>query len=97
VENQDGSINGPDNPASIGQVVSIYATGYGPLNPDGSAPVQVYFGDVPAQVLYSAPVAGIPGLWLINTMVPAGLFEGPQPVYLISGTIASNAVTISLQ
>ena len=31
--NQDGTVNGPSNPASPGSVVSIYGTGFGPTNP----------------------------------------------------------------
>ena len=33
--NQDGSVNGPSNPAARGSVVSIYATGEGQTNPPG--------------------------------------------------------------
>src|SRR5215469_12646161 len=33
VVNQDGTINGPQNPAAIGSVVSLYVTGLGPLSP----------------------------------------------------------------
>jgi uncharacterized protein (TIGR03437 family) len=39
VVNQDGTINGPQNPAATGSVVSLYVTGLGPLSPtpaDGS-------------------------------------------------------------
>ena len=31
--NQDGSLNGPSNPAAPGSVVSFYGTGFGPLSP----------------------------------------------------------------
>jgi uncharacterized protein (TIGR03437 family) len=31
--NQDGTINGPDNPASLGSVVSLFVTGIGSTNP----------------------------------------------------------------
>jgi tetratricopeptide (TPR) repeat protein len=60
----------------------------------GDPPVQVFFGDVPAQVLYSG-LAGT-GLWQINAMVPNGL-SGRTPVFLVSGGLASNAVTITVQ
>jgi uncharacterized protein (TIGR03437 family) len=33
--NQDGSVNGPGNPAARGSVISIYGTGEGQLNPLG--------------------------------------------------------------
>lgn len=40
VVNQDGTINGPSNPAPVGSTISIYATGQGqvsPAVPDGTA------------------------------------------------------------
>ena len=33
IRNQDQSINGPNNPASVGSIVSIYATGEGAITP----------------------------------------------------------------
>ena len=33
--NQDGSVNGPSNPASPGSIIQIYATGEGQINPAG--------------------------------------------------------------
>jgi len=33
--NQDGSVNGPNNPAAKGSVISLYATGAGQTNPAG--------------------------------------------------------------
>jgi uncharacterized protein (TIGR03437 family) len=32
--NQDGSVNGPDNPAPRGSVVSLWGTGFGPIDPE---------------------------------------------------------------
>ena len=66
VENQDYSVNSQQNPARPGSTISIYATGYGPLDSTGQAPVAVYFGDTPAKVLYSAPVPGATALWQIQ-------------------------------
>ena len=31
--NQDGTLNGPSNPAPLGSVVSVWGTGFGPLDP----------------------------------------------------------------
>ena len=31
--NQDGTLNGPANPAARGSVVAVWGTGYGPTNP----------------------------------------------------------------
>jgi uncharacterized protein (TIGR03437 family) len=33
--NQDGSVNGPNNPAARGSIISIYGTGEGQINPAG--------------------------------------------------------------
>jgi uncharacterized protein (TIGR03437 family) len=93
VENQDYSVNSSANPAAAGSVVQIFATGNGALDASGSAPVQVLFGDTPAQVLYSAPLAQYPGLWQINAQVPSGI-TGQVPLSLVASPIASNGVTI---
>jgi uncharacterized protein (TIGR03437 family) len=71
--------------------VQIFATGYGP--PDGSVSVQVFFGDSPANVLFSGPLARFPGLWQINAQVP-NTAAGQVPLFVIEGSLASNAVTI---
>jgi len=96
VENQDYSVNRTANPAAKGSVIQIFATGYGPLDATGSAPVSVYFGDTPAVVVYSAPVPQFPGVWQINAQVPAGI-TGHVPISLIAGSLASNAVTVAIQ
>jgi len=49
--------------------VQIFATGHGPLDASGQAPVQVLMGDIPASVLFTAPIAQFPGLWQINAQV----------------------------
>lgn len=74
--NQDGTINSPSNPAKVGSVVSIFATGLGaidPAQPDGS----IVGFPLPANVL---PVS-------MSTMSPTGgapipitvLYAGPAP------------------
>ena len=96
VENQDFSVNSSTNPARSGSVVQIFATGYGPLDGAGNAPVQVLFGDIPAQVLYSAPLAQFAGLWQINVQVPPGI-TGQVPLSIAAASVASNGVTIYVQ
>jgi uncharacterized protein (TIGR03437 family) len=87
VENQDSTINTSANPAAQGSIVQIFATGFAP------APLEVFFADTPATVLYSGPVAQFPGLWQINAQVPS-TGSGQIPIFLISGNLVSNAVTI---
>jgi uncharacterized protein (TIGR03437 family) len=93
VLNQDSSVNSSSNPAAAGSVLQIFATGHGPLNSSQQAPVQVYLGYQPANVLYSAPSAQYPGLWQINAQLPDGL-SGQVSLYIIAGNIASNGVTL---
>jgi uncharacterized protein (TIGR03437 family) len=89
VLNQDSSVNSASNPAAAGSIVQIFATGY-------ASAAQVLFGDLPATVLFSGPSSQYPGLWQINAQVPATA-SGQVPIYAIAGSIASNAVTISVQ
>lgn len=90
IENQDSTVNDESHSAAVGTVTQIYATGYG----GDALPVQVFFGDIPSNVLYSGS-AGF-GLWQINALVPDGL-SGRTPVFLVTGGRASNAVTITVQ
>jgi uncharacterized protein (TIGR03437 family) len=96
VLNQDSTANDHAHPAARGSVVQIFATGFGPLDSSGRAPVQVYFGDVPAEVLFSGPIPQYPGLWQINARAPDAA-SGQVPVYLIAESLASNAVTVWAQ
>jgi uncharacterized protein (TIGR03437 family) len=96
VENQDYGVNSSTKPAPAGSVVQIFATGFGPLNSDGSAAVQVFFNDIPGQVLYSAPIAQYPGLWQINAQVPAGV-KGQVALEIVAGNLSSNGVTVYVQ
>lgn len=97
VENQDFSVNSASNPAAVGSIVSIYATGAGPVDGSGNAPVSVFFGDYPAEVVASVPLAAYPGLWQINARVPALPMMGQIPVFAIAGGLASNAATVAVQ
>ena len=96
VLNPDGSMNGPSNLAPQGSVVQILATGYGPLDSSRQAAVQVFFGGMPADVLFSGPVDQTPGLWQINARLPDGV-SGQVPLFVIAGNIASNGVTVWAQ
>src|SRR5207253_15598 len=83
--NDDGTVNGPDHPVAWNHVVSIYATGGGPMSgapPDGQAatgPVntdirpQVIFGNGlldDKYILYSGLAPQFPGMWQVNIQIP---------------------------
>jgi len=96
VLNQDSTVNSVTNRAGRGTVMQIFATGYGALDANNQAVVQVYIAETPAQVQYSGPAPGYPGLWQINAALPTGV-TGQVPLYVAAGDIASNAVTIWVQ
>ncbi len=92
--NQDGTRNGPGNPAKTGSIVSLFATGAGEMTPalaDGqivsgpslpvpNAPVSVTMHGFPAEVTWAGAMPGfIAGGLQVNLRVPADLVPAPQP------------------
>jgi uncharacterized protein (TIGR03437 family) len=92
VENEDYRVNDATLPAAPGSILQIFATGY--ANPDPSRATQVYVGGVPAQIAFNGTVS--PGLWQINAVVPPGA-TGQLPLFVTSGGVASNAVTVQVK
>lgn len=93
--NQDGSLNGRDNPAEPGSIVVLYGAGAGvtaPASVDGelapfedlpriAAAVAVSFGEQLAEVLYAGSAPGlVNGVVQINVRLPEDLSSGVQPV-----------------
>jgi uncharacterized protein (TIGR03437 family) len=92
IVNQDGTVNAASNPAQQGSIVSIYATGTGPLaSPiaDGEiTPIpppyivvastpQVIFAGIAGNVLWAGSAPGlIAGVTQINVQLPASLPAG---------------------
>ncbi|HXA53209.1 MAG TPA: hypothetical protein VNV86_22985 [Candidatus Acidoferrum sp.] len=101
VANQDGSINSADNPAAAGSVITLYATGTGPLSPsapDGSVitsdnlpivtlPVVAMVGGMQATVLYAGGAPGmVLGVEQVNLQIPATAAPGSAvPLVLQAG------------
>jgi uncharacterized protein (TIGR03437 family) len=92
IVNQDGTVNTPANPALLGSIVSIYATGTGYLEDriaDGQvtpipppyivtgAYLQVTFAGVAGNTLWSGSAPGlISGVTQIDVQLPAALPAG---------------------
>jgi uncharacterized protein (TIGR03437 family) len=103
--NQDGTVNSPNNPASAGSVVFIYATGEGQTNPAGvdgkpngypapvplAEPVTATIGGATASVLYAGGVPGlVAGVLQINVEIPSGIpAASAAPIVLTIGGQAS--------
>jgi len=107
VINQDGTINGPNNPAARGTYISIYATGEGQTSPGGidgflptaatlskpNAAVAVSIGQINAGVLY-AGTASFDGFFQVNAVIPQSLSPGSVPITMTVGGAASPTLTV---
>jgi uncharacterized protein (TIGR03437 family) len=110
--NQDGTINGPSNPAAKGSYVTIYFTGGGQTDPAGvtgsvtglvlkwlTQAISVTVGGQPATVSFdgSAPTL-VDGVDQLNIKLAANTPSGAQPVAITIGGISSPAsATVSVQ
>ncbi len=109
--NEDVTANGPDNPASPGSLVVIYATGGGVVQPateDGrlvrgaspaAARVTAEVDGQPAEVIYAggAPEL-IAGVLQVNIRLPANLGPGELPVVIRTGeALSQGRVTVSVR
>ena len=91
----DYSLVTAQNPAQVGETVSVYLTGLGTTNPviqDGSAgpassqtnnTIAVYIGGVAATVSYSGLAPQLAGLYQINVTVPSGVTAGDNPLQIV--------------
>jgi uncharacterized protein (TIGR03437 family) len=111
--NQDSSVNSPANPARIGSVVSIFATGEGQTSPAGIdgkpgsdpvphpiLPVSVTIGGQTVTPSYAGGAPGsVAGVMQVNVQIPSGIQTGSAvPVILQVGNASSKAgVTIAVQ
>ena len=105
--NANGTLNNTSNPARIGDIVSLYATGEGQTTPGGvdgklapaKAPlpkpianVTATIGGQPAQVTYYGAAPGeVEGLMQVNVQIPSGVQPGDAPVVISAGGASSPA------
>ena len=108
--NQDGSLNGPGNPARKSSLVVLYATGEGRVLPDAEdgsittsprsprLPVSVFIDGRPAQVVFAGSAPGIvAGVVQVNAYVPMESRSGAVPVQLrIGDAVSQGNVTLAL-
>ncbi|MGO9094684.1 MAG: hypothetical protein ACLQGV_05625 [Bryobacteraceae bacterium] len=95
---------GISTPAKPGETVVLYANGFGPVSPavaDGAAsPIGVLaplpvvtIGGITAGVTY-AGIAGVPGLFQFNVVVPASLGNGDQPIAAAHNGVSTQTGTL---
>jgi uncharacterized protein (TIGR03437 family) len=111
--NDDGSVNSSTNPAAVGSVVSLFATGLGQTTPPGvdgavagpilpvpNLPVSVLIGGLPAYVLYAGAAPGtIEGVFQINVRIAPLAPTGSvvQVVLQVGNALSQAEVWIAIQ
>jgi uncharacterized protein (TIGR03437 family) len=111
-QNGDGTITGSDKPAPRGSVVSIYASGLGPLNPAIGAgtpaptsplstvtlPIVATISNQPATVQYAGAAPGLIGVYQVNVQIPLAAPTGSDSLVLgINGNDSQRGVTIQVR
>ena len=111
VQNQDYSLNTPDNPAKVGDYVIAYLTGPGAVSPAvatgtaaplsplsyASAPYSVAIGgSASPDVPFLGLTPGFMGLYQANAKVPS-LAPGDYPIVVTVAGAASNGPIISIR
>lgn len=108
VRASDYTLIGPDDPASPGEVLTLYATGLGPVTvdvPDGvpapssplaytQEPFQVLVDNEICDVLFSGLAPGFVGLYQINFVLPTDLPSGNLDLQITSPSASSNIATL---
>jgi uncharacterized protein (TIGR03437 family) len=113
VLNQDNSLNGASNPATVGTTIQIFATGGGQTVPASitgtlagtllettALPVTVTIGGADAPVTYHGSAPGeVAGLLQVNTVVPSGISPGPAVplIVTVGGRQSQSGVTIAVR
>ncbi len=109
VLHQDGlTLVTPQNPARRREVITLYATGLGVLNPavETGAPaaangtqaqVTITFGTVNGEVEYAGAAPGFAGLNQINVRIPAlAPVANDVPIFISAGGRTGNRVTVAI-
>ena len=109
VQNQDGTINGNDQPASPGSIIAEYLTGQGRLDspiPTGSAAPEhtlvsalaatsATIGNQHAEIVFAGMAPDMVGVFKVNLRVPS-LLPGDYPLAVAIGASRSNSAMITV-
>jgi uncharacterized protein (TIGR03437 family) len=109
-QHDNGTLNGPGNPAAAGSVVVVYLTGQGLLDhpiATGAAasfeilsrpvlPASATLGGQPAEILFLGMTPGLVGLSQANLRIPS-LADGEYPLVITVGATSSKPALIAVR
>jgi uncharacterized protein (TIGR03437 family) len=101
--NQDYTLNSPENPATRGRTLIIYANGLGPVTVQGSlsvvdSPVSAVVNGKEVSAAFAGFAPGFIGLYQVNVLLPTSIPPGLGiSLTLRQGGQLSNAVFIGIQ
>ncbi len=110
IENQDYSVNSPQNPAAPGSTIMAYFTGEGSVSPavttgapaprsplsTAVAASSATIGDQPAQISFTGVTPTLAGVAQMNITVP-NLAPGSYPLVLTVGGMTTNAGQVAIR
>jgi uncharacterized protein (TIGR03437 family) len=110
VQNQDNSLNTPENPAVAGSVITAYLTGQGPVTAEvetgarppagtlawASGPYSATIGSQPAKVQFLGLAPGYVGLAQGNIEVPQLPATGDYPLVITIGGMSSRPASVTV-
>jgi uncharacterized protein (TIGR03437 family) len=112
IVNPNGSVNSASNPAHSGDIIALFGTGAGVMNPPGSdganwpliplsaitQAVSVMAGSEATGVIYSGSAPGLEsGLFQINVQLPVDLKAGAQRLTVSVAGVESAAAQLWIQ
>jgi uncharacterized protein (TIGR03437 family) len=110
--NSQGVVVNQTAPATVGDVVTVYATGLGLTDPavqsgqpatanplsQVKTTVTATIGGLPAPVQFAGLAPGYVGLYQCNVQIPSGIPLGPAvPLVLTQNGVSSNTVTLAVR
>jgi len=103
IVNQNGTLNSSIAPATRGQAIVVYGTGFGATRLTGQLqttvqPVTATIASRPAQVLFAGLTPGFIGLYQINVLIPAAQPPGSAlPLELLQAGESTGAFDVAVQ
>ncbi len=103
VINQNGTLNDLGTPANRGDVLTVYCTNLGAVQPQGNlyttvAPVTAVLNSVELPVAFSGLTPGFIGLYQVNVPIPGGTSPGASlSLTLKAAGVVSNTVNVAIQ